>query len=154
MNIAEQRHYKLAEKLLNLANDVLADSNGTQRIFNYDNPYHNPEFKKITKLEKKFKKSGRLGTPDVSDYLREFCIPFEYIPDRLYTLMQWIGWLDNDTHAPVPHLKGFYTDIYHDYIHEERTTKIWHYCTVDQYIELLYIDSQLQGFYNKNKEVA
>jgi len=154
MDIVEQYNNKLAQELLNLANDVIADSSGTARYFNYENPYDNPKFKKLAKLEKKFRKSGRLGTPDVSGYLREFCIPFEYIPERLYLLMVWIGWLDDDTHVPRPHLKGFYTDTYHGLGGEERTTKIWHYCTVDQYIELLYIDSQLEGHYSKDKEIA
>ena len=154
MDTREQHNYKLAQELINLANDVIADLHGTERLFIYHNPYDNPRFKKIAKLEKKFIKSGRIGTPDVSGYLREFCIPFEYIPDRLYDLMMCINWLDNYTYAPYPHLKGFYTDTYNDYRHDKRATKICHYCTLDKYIELLFIDAQLESHYSKNEAVA
>lgn len=147
-NCRDEDNQESSQKLINLANDVLAAFNNAERLFIYDNHYHNPELKRLAKLEKKFRKSG-LTSGDIADHLKEFCIPFEYIPEHLYILMHRIGWLDTDTYAPKPYLTGFYASSYHDYKYDERATKTWHYCTIERYIDLMFIHLDLANIFNK-----
>ena len=154
MDIREQRSHNQAQELINLANDVMAHFSGTTRLFNYADPHHNPKFKEIKKLERKFKKRHKNNRVDVSEYLREFSIELVYIPERLHFLMRVMGWLDNDTYAPAPHLNGFYSDTYHDFMAKDLATKTWYFITVDRYIELLCIDCNLQNRYNQQDNAA
>lgn len=148
----EEANRIASQHIITLANDVLADSKGNKRIFEqYDNPYNNPEFKRLDKLERKYIKSNKASDSSVIDSLREFCIEFEYIPDRLYSLMDKLGWLDFDTGAPMPYLNGFYSSSYQDYRHSKRATKTIHFCNVHRYIELLITDADLAYFYNGGK---
>lgn len=74
MDIREQRNHSQAQELINLANDVLADWCGTTRLFNYKNPYDNPKFKELAKLERKFNKHHKNKLVDVGEYLEKFSI--------------------------------------------------------------------------------
>lgn len=151
----EQYHQKQAQKLIDLANDVLAESNGTPRLFDYSDPYFNPMFKRIKKLERKFRKRHKDGINiDVGEKLENFSIELQYIPERLHYLMALIGWINTDTYAPNKHQKGFYSNSYHDSTAKDASTKIWYYITVDRYIDLLFIDSELQYRYNPSKIAA
>ena len=155
MIIREERHQKQAQKLIDLANDVLAQSNGTTRLFDYSDPYFNPMFKKIKKFERKFKKRHKDGINiDVGEKLEKFSIELRYIPERLHYLMGLIGWLNTDTYAPNAHQEGFYSNSYHDYTAKDMSTKIWYYITVDRYIDLLFIDNELQYRYNPQEIAA
>lgn len=148
----EEANRIASQRIITLANDVLADSKGNKRIFEqYDNPYNNPEFKLLDKLERKYIKSNKASDSGVIDSLREFCIEFEYIPDRLYNLMDKLGWLDFDTGAPMPYLNGFYSSSYQDYRHSKRATKTIHFCNVHRYIDLLFADSDLAYFYTDDE---
>lgn len=141
-----------SQRIMTLANDVLADFSGKKRIFEqYDNPYDNSEFKRLDELEKKFTSLNTTSNPGVIDSLRKFCIEFKYLPDRLYELMDKLGWLNVDTGAPMPHLNGFYSSSLEDYKHSPRTTKTIHFCNVHRYIELLIADADLAYFYNGGK---
>ncbi len=153
MDIREQRRHDQAQKLINLADDVLTDWCGLPRLFNYDNPYDNPKFKKIAKFERKFNKQHKGNLVDVGEYLEKFSIELKYIPTHLHFLMRVIGWLDEDTYAPAKHLSGFYSTSYHDYSTKDLATKIWYYITVEQYINLLFIDCELRERY-KPQELA
>ena len=147
MDIREQRSHKQAQNLISLANDVIADFNGAPRLFIYADPYYNPKFKEIEKLERKFKKRHKNNSVDVGDYLEEFSIELVRIPEHLHFLMRVIGWMDEDTYAPAKHLDGFYSTTYHDFMAKDLATKTWHYITVKRYISLLFIHNQLQGIY-------
>jgi hypothetical protein len=131
----------------------MADFSGTTRLFNYANPYHNPKFKEIKKLERKFKKRHKNDRVDVGEYLEEFSIELARIPQRLHSLMICIGWLDSDTYAPAKHIDGFYSDTYHSF-NKDLATATWHYITVDRYIDLLLIDCNLQDRYNPQGNAA
>ncbi|MBP9768416.1 MAG: hypothetical protein QG673_1533 [Pseudomonadota bacterium] len=153
MDIREQRNHSQAQELINLANDVLADWCGTTRLFNYKNPYDNPKFKELAKLERKFNKHHKNKLVDVGEYLEKFSIELRMIPKNLHFLMRVIGWLDEDTYAPCQHIKGFYPNSYHDSTAKDLSTKTWYYITVEQYISLLFIDCELRERY-KPQELA
>ncbi|TXI93848.1 MAG: hypothetical protein E6Q33_02465 [Neisseriales bacterium] len=141
-----------SQRIMTLANDVLADFNGNKRIFEqYDNPYDNPEFKILDELEKKFISLNTASDSDEINLLRKFCIEFKFIPDRLYELMNKLDWLNADTGAPMPHLNGFYSSSFEDCKHSPRTTKTIYFCNVHRYIELLITDADLAYFYNGGK---
>ena len=147
MDIREQRSHKQAQNLINLAKDVIAHFSGTTRLFNYADPYYNPKFKEIEKLERKFKKCHKSYCVDVGGTLEEFSIELVRIPKHLHFLMRVIGWMDEDTYTPAKHLDGFYSTTYHDFMAKDLATKTWHYITVERYISLLFIHNQLQGIY-------
>ncbi len=149
MDIREQRSHNQAQELINLAKDVIADFNGAPRLFIYADPYYNPKFKEIKKLERKFNKRYKNNRIDVGGALEKFSIELVRIPNHLHFLMRIIGWLDEDTYAPAPHLEGFYSTTYRDFSAKDLATKTWHYITVERYISLLFIHNQLQGIYAK-----
>lgn len=151
MNNLEQNNRRIAQQLIDLANDVIADAGDKPRLFNYENPYSNPEFERLAKLEKKFKRSGKINEPSSCDRLRQFCIPVEYIPERLCELMYCIGWLKHKTCAPAPYLKGFYSHVSRGYDYNPRGTTITYYCTVKRYIKLLFMDAELAMIYKFTK---
>ena len=155
MNTWEDFKRIASQRIITLANDVLADFSGNKRIFEqYDNPYDNPEFKNLAELEQEFRKLGKTDDSCASDHLRDFCIDFDYIPDRLYKLMQKLDWLDDETHAPKPYLSGFYSSSYHDFTNSPRTTKTTYFCTIDRYIQLLISNAELEYFYKDQQETV
>lgn len=155
MDAREELNQQCAQELMNLANDVLADFGDGVRLFKYTDPYMNPAFKKIKKLERKFKKRYKeIVNTDVCGELDDFCIELKYIPSNLHYLMRVIGWLDSSTYSPSKHIDGFYSSSYHDYTARDVTTKIWHYITVGRYIELLFIDNEMQIMYGRQNKVA
>lgn len=148
MNPVKQRSQDKAQELINLANDVIAHFNGAPRLFIYPDPYQNPKFKEIKKLERKFNKRYKLADRvDVSEYLDEFSIELAHVPDNLHFLMEIIGWIDHDTYMPAPHLDGFYTNTYYNITAGDRSTVTWHYITVKRYIDLLLIDNNFRDIY-------
>lgn len=126
------------DKLLALANDAIADFYGTERYFNYIDPYANPDFAKAYQLQQSYEELDQRGRQDKQYLLDEFCIPFEAINDNLYNLMLIIGWLDHATHQPISYIEGFYSALVHKL--GERNNWVNYYCTLDRYIELLFIN--------------
>lgn len=133
------------DKLLTLANDAVADFYGRERHFNYTDPYANPEFTKVYQLQQSYEELDQQKRQDKQYLLDEFCIPFEAISDNLYNLMLIIGWLDHATHQPIPYIEGFYSALVHE--SGERNNRINYYCTLDRYIELLFINLELASHY-------
>lgn len=133
------------DKLIALANDAVADFYGTKRYFNYTDPYANPEFAQIYQLQQSYKELTHQEQQDKQYMLDEFCIPFEAINDNLYNLMLIIGWLDSAIYEPMSYLEGFYSALAHE--SGKRNNRVNYYCTVDRYIELLFINLELSSHY-------
>lgn len=133
------------DKLIALANDAVADFYGTKRYFNYADPYTNPEFAKIYQLQQSYEELTHQEQQDKQYMLDEFSIPFEAISDNLYNLMLIIGWLDSAIYEPMPYLEGFYSALVHE--SGERNNRVNYYCTVDRYIELLFVNLELSSHY-------
>ncbi len=96
-------------------------------------------------LDKSYEELNQQKRQDKQYLLDEFCIPFEAINDNLYNLMLIIGWLDQATHQPIPYIEGFYSALVHE--SGERNNRINYYCTLDRYIELLFINMELASHY-------
>lgn len=102
--------------------------------------------KNITKAQKRYKKHCEKYPDekgiDCSDYLRKFCIPLQYIPKDMISLMQGIEWINPYSGKPY-NKQGFYSDTFK---HDFNTMTEW-YITIEQYIALLWINANLKDKY-------
>lgn len=146
----EQANKQQADNLLRLANDLFVIMHETNL-----NPYDMPEYRKLAKHKNKLNKANKrypqyIGI-DCSDYLKEFCIPFKYIPNEIMEFMISIEWVNHDTLIPY-NKHGFYSSAYHslnkepEYLH--CTVTEW-FIDVSRYLELLLIYNRLKEQFSK-----
>lgn len=132
---AAKRLLRLVDSLLIVTNDTLID------------PYATPEYKALNKHRKKLakqnKKYPQYANIDSAAYLREFCIPFSYMPDEMFNFMVTIEWIDGDTCQPY-NANGFYSSIYHGFGEHSRDLITEWYIDIDRYIELCLCYSRLK----------
>ena len=141
----EQAAKQKAGELLRLVDDMFGIMNETTL-----NPYDMPEYRKLAKHKKELKKANKrypqyVGI-DCSEYIREFCIPFKYIPNEIMDFMTLIEWVNHDTLIPY-NKHGFYSSTYHSWTKDpeySRCTVTEWFINVSRYIDLLQLYNLLK----------
>lgn len=147
----EQANKQKAGELLRLVDDLFVIINETDL-----NHYDMPEYRKLAKHKNQLNKANKrypqyIGI-DCSDYLKEFCIPFKYIPNEIMEFMISIEWVNHDTLIPY-NKHGFYSSRYHSWTKDPeylRCTVTEWFIDVSRYLDLLLIYNRLKAKFSGN----
>lgn len=134
-----------AKQLIRYANDFVASMD-----ISSINPYDTNWYQDITEARKEYKKRfehDRFDDAQIDSTgdLREFAIPFKFIPDKLFYLMEHMKWIHVDSKEPLISSHMFYGSKWRN---DNRETVTEWFIDFDKYVDLILVNNDLLQWYS------